>query len=164
MIASRATAIEESDNVGTLFEKLAVIGRDLLLEVLPAYVAGEIQAHPQDPELVTFSPNISPEQERIDWTKTSRQIFNQVRGMNPWPVAHTLLAGQRFKIYEVSQAEGSGRPGEILTISKKELVVAAGQGALSLKTVQPFGKPKMDIKDFLNGLGRSLAVGDEFGK
>jgi len=95
---------------------------------------------------------------------TSRLIFNQVRGMNPWPVAHTLLAGQRFKIYEVSQAEGSGRPGEILTISKKELVVAAGQGALSLKTVQPFGKPKMDIKDFLNGLGRSLAVGDEFGK
>ena len=49
-------------------------------------------------------------------------------------------------------------------ISKKELVVAAGQGALSLKTVQPFGKPKMDIKDFLNGLGRNLAVGDEFGK
>ena len=161
MIASRATAIE---NVGTLFEKLSVIGRDLLLEVLPAYVAGEIQAQPQDPELVTFSPNISPEQERIDWTKTSRQIFNQVRGMNPWPVAHTLLAGQRFKIYEVSQVEGSGRPGEILTISKKELVVAAGEGALSLKTVQPFGKPKMDIKDFLNGLGRSLAVGDEFGK
>ena len=164
MIASRATAIEESDNVGTLFEKLAVIGRDLLLEVLPAYVAGEIQAQPQDPELVTFSPNISPEQERIDWTKTSRQIFNQVRGMNPWPVAHTLLAGQRFKIYELSQVEGSGRPGEILTISKKELVVAAGEGALSLKTVQPFGKPKMDIKDFLNGLGRNLAVGDEFGK
>ncbi|WP_269139543.1 methionyl-tRNA formyltransferase, partial [Streptococcus sanguinis] len=55
MIASRATAIEESDNVGTLFEKLAVIGRDLLLEVLPAYVAGEIQAQPQNPELVTFS-------------------------------------------------------------------------------------------------------------
>ena len=97
-------------------------------------------------------------------TKTSGQIVNQVRGMNPWPVARTLLAGQRLKMYEVSQVEGSGRPGEILTISKKELVVAAGEGALSLKTVQPFGKPKMDIKDFLNGLGRNLAVGDEFGK
>ena len=164
MIASRAIAIEETDNVGTLFEKLALIGRDLLLDVLPAYRAGQIIPQPQDPSQVTFSPNISPEEERIDWSKTNRQIFNQIRGMYPWPVAHTLLQGQRFKIYEADMAAGSGQPGQILSISKKELVVAAGQGALSLKTVQPAGKPKMAIVDFLNGLGRSLSIGDTFGK
>ena len=90
MIAARSLPILDEDNVGTLFEKLAVLGRDLLLDTLPAYLAGEIKPSPQDPSLVTFSPNILPEEEVLDWTKTNRQVFNQIRGMNPWPVAHTL--------------------------------------------------------------------------
>ena len=162
MIARRAIPIEETDNVGTMFEKLALVGRDLLLDTLPSYLAGDIKPIPQDVRQVSFSPNITPEEERIDWTKTNRQIFNQIRGMYPWPVAHTLLNGERFKIYEATPVEGAGQPGEILAIRKKELIVAAGEGALSLKTVQPAGKPKMTIVDFLNGLGRQLSVGDFF--
>ena len=164
MIAHRAIPIEETVNVGTMFEKLALVGRDLLLDTLPSYLSGDIKPVPQDKNQVTFSPNISPEEERIDWTKTNRQIFNQIRGMYPWPVAHTLLNGDRFKIYEATPVEGAGQPGEILAIGKKELIVAAGEGALSLKTVQPAGKPKMTIVDFLNGLGRQLSVGDFFGQ
>ena len=164
MIARRAIPIEETDNVGTMFEKLALVGRDLLLESLPSYLAGDLKPVPQDKNQVTFSPNILPEEERIDWTKTNHQIFNQIRGMNPWPVAHTLLNGERFKIYEATPVEGAGQSGEILAIGKKELIVAAGEGALSLKTVQPAGKPKMTIVDFLNGLGRQLSVGDFFGQ
>lgn len=164
MIAKRAIPITDEDNVGTLFEKLAVVGRDLLLEYLPAYIMGDLMPEPQDPSQVTFSPNISPEEERLDWHKTNRQIFNHIRGMYPWPVAHTLLNGERFKIYEASLAEGSGQPGEILVLGKKELLIATGEGAIALKTVQPAGKPKMDIVDFLNGLGRKLAVGDCFGE
>ncbi|UGQ07387.1 methionyl-tRNA formyltransferase [Streptococcus anginosus] len=163
MIARRAISIEETDNVGTMFEKLALVGRDLLLDTLPSYLAGDIKPVPQDKNQVTFSPNISPEEERIDWTKTNRQLFNQIRGMYPWPVAHTLLNGERFKIYEATPVEGTGQAGEILAIRKKELIVAASEGALSLKTVQPAGKPKMTIIDFLNGLGRQLSVGDFFG-
>ena len=164
MIARRAIPIEETDNVGTMFEKLALVGRDLLLESLPSYLAGDLKPVPQDKNQVTFSPNISPEEERIDWTKTNRQLFNQIRGMYPWPVAHTLLNGERFKIYEATPVEGTGQAGEILAIGKKELIVAASEGALSLKTVQPAGKPKMTIVDFLNGLGRQLSVGDFFGQ
>ena len=163
MIAARSLPILDEDNVGTLFEKLAVLGRDLLLDTLPAYLAGEIKPSPQDPSLVTFSPNISPEEEVLDWTKTNRQVFNQIRGMNPWPVAHTLLNGQRFKVYEAELCEGNGNPGEVIGLSKKELLVAAGEGALSLKVVQPAGKPKMSITDFLNGAGRQLKLGDRFG-
>ena len=163
MVASRSTTIEDSDNVGTLFEKLAVIGRDLLLECLPAYIAGELKPIAQDVRQVTFSPNITPEEERIDWQKTNRQIFNHIRGMYPWPVAHTLWQGERFKIYEATLADGTGKPGEILEVGKKHLVVATGEGAISLQTVQPAGKPKMSIADFLNGAGRNLAVGDKFG-
>lgn len=164
MIAKRAIPITDEDNVGTLFEKLAVVGRDLLLEHLPAYIMGDLMPEAQDPSHVTFSPNISPEEERLDWRKTNRQIFNHIRGMYPWPVAHTLLNGERFKIYEASLAEGSGQPGEILVLGKKELLIATGEGAIALKTVQPAGKPKMNIVDFLNGLGRKLAVGDCFGE
>lgn len=164
MIAKRAIPITDEDTVGTLFEKLAVVGRDLLLEHLPAYIMGDLMPEAQDPSQVTFSPNISPEEERLDWHKTNRQIFNHIRGMYPWPVAHTLLNGERFKIYEASLAEGSGQPGEILVLGKKELLIATGEGAIALKTVQPAGKPKMDIVDFLNGLGRKLAVGDCFGE
>ena len=164
MIARRAIPIEETDNVGTMFEKLALVGRDLLLESLPSYLAGDLKPVPQDKNQVTFSPNILSEEERIDWTKTNHQIFNQIRGMNPWPVAHTLLNGERFKIYEATPVEGSGQAGEILVIGKKELIIAAGEGAIFLKVVQPAGKPKMAVVDFLNGLGRQLSVGDFFGR
>ncbi|MBZ2148916.1 methionyl-tRNA formyltransferase [Streptococcus gordonii] len=162
MISRRSIPITDEDNVGTLFEKLAIVGRDLLLDTLPAYLAGDIQPEAQDPSQVTFSPNIRPEEERLDWTKTNRQLFNQIRGMNPWPVAHTLWQGGRFKIYEAELADGDGQPGEILEIGKRQLLVATGEGALALKTVQPAGKPKMSISDFLNGAGRNLAVGDKF--
>ena len=164
MVSQKALPILDEDNVGTMFEKLAVLGRDLLLETLPAYIAGEIKPVPQDASQVTFSPNISPEEERLDWNKSARDIFNQIRGMYPWPVAHTLLDGKRFKIYEADLAEGQGQAGHIIEKTKKSLVVATGQGAISLKTVQPAGKPRMAIADFLNGVGRNLEVGDAFGQ
>ena len=148
MISSRAIPILEEDNVGTMFEKLALVGRDLLLETLPPYLAGELK----------------PEEERLDWTRSNRELFNQVRGMYPWPVAHTLWKGERFKVYQAKPCEGQGKPGEILALHKNEIVVATGEGALALTLVQPAGKPKMAVGDFLNGLGRQLQVGDQFGK
>ena len=164
MIAKASTPITDEDNVGTMFEKLAVIGRDLLLKTLPDYIAGNIKPEPQDEEAATFSPNITPEQERIDWNKSARDVFNHIRGLYPWPVAHTLLDGKRFKIYEAALAEGQGKPGEIIEKGKKSLVVATGDGAISLKTVQPAGKPRMSVVDFLNGVGRKLEVGDLIGE
>lgn len=164
MVAKASTPILETDNVGTLFEKLAIIGRDLLLDSLPAYLSGELKPIPQDHSQATFSPNISPEQEKLDWTMSNQEVFNHIRGMNPWPVAHTFLEGQRLKIYEAQLAEGEGLPGQVIVKTKKSLVIATGQGALSLIFVQPAGKPKMSIIDFLNGIGRKLEVGDIIGR
>ncbi|EFQ57760.1 methionyl-tRNA formyltransferase [Streptococcus downei] len=164
MLAQASLPILDEDNVGTLFEKLAVLGRDLLLQTLPDYLSGKIQPQAQDPDRVSFSPNITPEQERLDWNKSARDLFNQVRGMNPWPVAHTLLNGQRFKIYQAKPVDGQGPAGQIIEKTKKSLIVATGQGGLSLLEVQPAGKPKMKISDFLNGLGQKLKVGDVFGE
>lgn len=164
MVSSASFPILDTDNVGTMFDKLAILGRDLLLKTLPDYLSGNLKPVPQDHSQATFSPNLSAEEERLDWSKPAREVFNHIRGMNPWPVAHTLLDGQRFKIYEAELAEGSGEAGQIIAKTKKALVVAAGEGALSLKLVQPAGKPKMPIVDFLNGVGRGLEVGDVLGK
>lgn len=164
MIAKDATSITDEDNVGTMFDKLAILGRDLLLRTLPDYIAGNITPEPQDSNQATFSPNITPEEERIDWHRPARDVFNHIRGLNPWPVAHTLLDGKRFKIYEASIAQGQGKPGEIIEKGKKSLVVATSDGAIALKTVQPAGKPRMSIVDFLNGVGRKLEVGDVIGE
>ena len=164
MTAKASTPITDEDNVGTMFEKLAVIGRDLLLKTLPDYIAGNIKPEPQDESKATFSPNITPEEERIDWNKSAREVFNHIRGLYPWPVAHTLLDGKRFKIYEASLAEGQGQPGQIIEKGKETLVVATGDGAISLKTVQLAGKPRMSVVDFLNGVGRKLEVGELIGE
>ncbi len=164
MISKVAIPITDQDNVGTMFEKLAQAGRDLLLKTLPAYIAGEIKPIPQDEDQVTFSPNITPEDECIDWNKSNRDVFNHIRGLYPWPVAHTLLNGNRFKIYEAELANGQGEPGQIIEKTKDSLLVATVSGAISLKTIQLAGKPCMSIADFLNGAGRRLEVGDSFGK
>lgn len=164
MISKASIPISDEDNVGTMFEKLAIVGRDLLLKTLPDYLAGHLIPEKQDESQATFSPNITSEQELLDWTRSSRDLFNQIRGMYPWPVAYTLLNGERFKVYKAHMSEGTGHAGEIIEKTKRSLVVACGQGALSLELVQPSGKPKLIIKDFLNGHGRSLEVGDILGK
>ncbi|MGT2866884.1 methionyl-tRNA formyltransferase [Streptococcus fryi] len=164
MIAVEKLPILETDNVATLFEKLAIVGRDLLLDSLPKYLSGDLKPIPQDESHVTYSPNISSEQEILDWAKSAKDLFNHIRGMYPWPGAYTFLNGQRFKIYETELAVGDGAPGQILEKTKKTLIVATGEGALSLKLVQPAGKPKMTVVDFLNGVGRDLKEGDYFGE
>lgn len=171
MIAQASTPILEEDNVGTMFEKLAFVGRDLLLETLPKYLTGELSPQAQNEDEVTFSPNISPEEEKIDWNQSAREIFNKVRGMNPFPVAHTTWNGERFKIYETKVSENITdssvsdlQPGQVVEKTKKVLKVATGQGVLELRLVQPAGKPKMDVVSFLNGLGQKLQVGDKFGE
>lgn len=165
MISQRAIPITDADNVGTMFEKLSLVGRELLLDTLPDYLAGNITPQPQDESQVTFSPNITPEEERVDWQLSARDIFNQVRGMSPWPVAHTIWQGTRFKLHEVVLADLNhveGAPGQVIEKTKKSLVIATKEGAISLTIVQPAGKPKMPIQDFLNGLGKNINIGDQF--
>lgn len=162
MISQKAIPITDTDDVGTMFEKLSIVGRDLLLATLPDYLLGKLHPTPQDEKLVTFSPNITSEEEKIDWSASARDVFNQVRGMSPWPVAHTIWQGARFKLHAVRVAEGSGKPGQVIDKTKKSLVIATHDGAVSLVSVQPAGKPKMPIQDFLNGLGKMINIGDQF--
>jgi len=166
MVAQRAIPIEKTDDVGTMFNKLSLLGKELLLETLPKYIAGDIKPIPQDEDEATFSPNITREQELISWEKSAEQVDNQVRGMHPWPVAHTLWNDGRLKIYrsKPSQETTDQTAGTIVKRSKKELAIACGNNTvLELLELQPAGKGKLKIADFLNGVGKDIAVGDKLG-
>lgn len=154
VLAQRSIPIEEDDDVQSMFDKLSLLGRDLLMEVLPKLFAEEITPVEQDESKVTFSPNISREEERIDWDQTAEQIANKVRGMRPWPVAHALLDGERCKIWQAKKTdkETTLSPGSIVEWDKKSLFVACGNGTvLKITELQQAGKKKMSINNFLNG-------------
>ena len=159
--------ITKTDDVGTMFEKLSALGKDLLLNTLPELIQGTLEKTPQNEAQVTFSPNITREQEAIDWQKTADEIDNQVRGMRPWPIAFTTYRGVRWKIWDVTPlAETTdAAPGTIIKKDKSELFVACGKNTtLALKELQPAGKGKQDVQAFLNGVGQNVVQGEKLGE
>ncbi|OJG39398.1 methionyl-tRNA formyltransferase [Enterococcus dispar] len=159
--------ITKTDDVGTMFEKLSALGKDLLLNTLPELIQGTLEKTPQNEAQVTFSPNITREQEAIDWQKTADEIDNQVRGMRPWPIAFTTYRGVRWKIWDVTPlAETTdAAPGTIIKKDKSELFVACGKNTtLALKELQPAGKGKQDVQAFLNGVGQNVIQGEKLGE
>ncbi|NLM68246.1 MAG: methionyl-tRNA formyltransferase [Enterococcus sp.] len=164
--AQKTIPITDQDDVGVLFEELSLLGKELLLETLPEIIAGKLKATPQDEALVTFSPNITREQEAIDWQKTAQEIDWQVRGMRPWPVAFTTYQGTRWKILSVKPlAETTTKAaGTIIERTKETLKIACGQGSvLALEQLQPAGKGVQAIAEFLNGSGQKVAVDQKVG-
>lgn len=166
MLSQSAIPIEEEDNVGTLFEKLSIVGADLLVETLPAILDGSIVAVPQNEAEVTFTRNISREQERIDWNKSARAIFNHVRGMNPFPSSFTTFEGGNWKIWEVVESfeETTAPAGTIVSVDQT-IRVAAGDGkTVDIKVFQPAGKQRMTTSDYLRGSGKNLEAGKRLGE
>ena len=113
-----------------------------------------------DAAQATYAPMLTKELAAIDFMKPAAQVHNLVRGMNPWPVAHTLLEGQPLKVYAARLSEGSGAPGQVLE-SRGRLVVACGQGAVELLELQAQGKKRMAAADYLRG--HPLAPGTVLG-
>ncbi|MGC5328744.1 methionyl-tRNA formyltransferase [Brevibacillus sp. SYSU BS000544] len=167
MISKVVVPIEERDTVGSLHDKLAIAGANLLVETLPALLAGDIQAEPQNHAEATFAPNIKREDERIKWTGSAESIYNQVRGLNPWPVAYTQFEGKVWKIWwveKISFNDTLGEPGTIIRRETDGLVVACGQGSVKITELQPEGKKRMSMADFLKGAGSHTEVGSKLGE
>jgi methionyl-tRNA formyltransferase len=164
IISQRAIAIEEDDHTGSMFDKLSVVGLELLKDTLPSILDGTNERIVQDETKVTFASNISREQERIDWHKSARELYNQVRGLHPWPVAYTTFEDANFKIWWAveGETEHNATPGEVVAIHKDSFEIATGNGTLKLLDVQPAGKKRMLAKDYLGGMGSKLQIGDRF--
>ncbi|MFB0828916.1 methionyl-tRNA formyltransferase [Brevibacillus laterosporus] len=167
MISKVIVPIEERDTAASMFEKLATAGADLLIETLPKLLKGEITPEPQNHEEATFAPNIRRENERLDWNKSAREIYNQVRGMNSWPVAFTTFEGKVWKVWWAEVVELAGQlatPGTIIGRTEDGLIIACGAGSIILKEIQPEGKKRMSVYDFLRGAGASIASGSKVGE
>lgn len=159
ILAQQAIAIGPADDVATMFDKLSIIGRDLLLATLPKVIDGSIVAIPQVEDQVVFSPNIQPDQEELDFTQSARLVDAKVRGLRPAPGAYVNFNGQRTKIWQTTPLTETTdlQPGQIVKKTKHQLWVAAGEhSVIQLEVIQPAGKPKQDITAYLNGSGQNL--------
>jgi methionyl-tRNA formyltransferase len=158
--------ITEEDNVGSLHDKLSKAGSALLSETLPMLLEGNVTATPQNELEATFAFNIKREQEKIDWTKAGEEIYNHIRGLNPWPVAFTTLEGKVLKVWNSEKvlSNTAETPGTILSIEPAGLLVSTGDNtAIKITELQPSGKTRMKSEEFIRGAGSKLTVGSTLG-
>ena len=164
ILYQKAIKIEDTDNVGTMFEKLSVLGSDMIIDSLPKIISGEIKPIKQNEAEVTYAFNISKEDEKIDFNNSSKDIFNKIRGLNPFPVGYSLLEGKRVKIFssKVGNSNKDGKIGEIINVYKDGIGIKTSDGEIILLEIQIEGKKKTSVKDYLNGINKEDLLGKVF--
>ncbi|TXK85842.1 methionyl-tRNA formyltransferase [Paenibacillus sp. N3.4] len=177
MISSVELPIADTDTTGTLFYKLSIAGADLLKRTLPDLLAGRIQAVPQNEADAVYSPNIRRDDELMNWSRSSVELWNQIRGLNPFPGAYTLWNGEVMKVWASanpktsveprsrSLSEMSGNapvPGTVLNSNEQGIEVMTGEGTLWLTNIQPSGKKAMPVSEFIRGV--KIETGTVFGR
>ena len=160
VLLSESVAIADDDTAATLHDKLATVAAGLAPRALAALERDALVETPQSDEGVTYAHKISTDEARIDWTQSAAAIDCHIRGLSPFPGAWFDANGERVKALMSSRAEGAGAPGEILS-ADGPVVVACGDGAISLATLQRAGKRAQGSEEFLRGF--SLAQGDRLG-
>ncbi|HLJ26982.1 MAG TPA: methionyl-tRNA formyltransferase [Candidatus Angelobacter sp.] len=158
ILLQKATAIQPEDTAVTLAPRLASLGADLLLETLNGLEQGSISPVPQDHSRATLAPILKKEDGLVDFTRTAAEIYNRLRGFQPWPGAYTLFRGKNLKIVAARPAqEQSSIPAGEMRVSGDALLVGCGaETALQLLQVQPEGKKAITSRDFISGYLSSL--------
>ncbi len=160
MLLTYETKVGEKETAGELFDRLAQSGAELLTQTLVKL--DEITPRPQDDAQSCYAHMLDKQMAVIDWSKSAHEIDCLIRGLNPWPIALTSLAGERLKGFAAEKAAGNGEPGTVLEADpKKGLTVACGEGALKLIEIQLVGGKRMKATDFLRG--HVIEVGTKLG-
>ena len=162
IICQSKIPILDSDTASSIHDKLSILGRDLLLSVLPSILSGTNSRTKQDPSLVTYGFNIKPEDEKIDFSKTRREVFNKIRGLYSFPGAYCYLEEKRLKIWQAYESDNHFTDcidGEITAIYKDGFGVKVSNGEIICTLVQMEGKSKTKASDFVNGIGKDNLVG-----
>lgn len=165
IISQVETPIFREDNVGTLHDRLSILGTKLLLETIPRIVSGEINSIPQDESQVTYAWNITREEEKIDFSKKTIDIYNQIRGLNPWPGAYAKLDGRIVKIYDSRISDSfftTKKDGEIGKVYDDGIGVSTKDGEIIITELQFEGKRRITVKEYFNGVDSNTLIGKIF--
>lgn len=156
--------IEDNDNVGTMFNKLSILGSKMIKEFLPMLIDGNISPVKQIEEDVTYAYNITKEDEKIDFNNKTIDIYNKIRGLNPFPIGYALLDNKRVKLYNSRIGNSNtGNVGEIINIYEDGIGIKTLDGEIIITELQFEGKTKVLVKDYLNGLqNKELLLGKVF--
>ncbi len=160
----RAIDIGPDETAGELYERLATLAAAVVREQLEAALNGQLSAVAQDDAAATSAPMLRKQDGAVDWSAEAQQVHDHVRGMTPWPGAHTTLDGKRFKLLEtrLAPAQGAlGEPGTIIDIDKAGAHIACGSGAVLLRRGQVAGKKSLSAEQLV--AGRSITLGRRFG-
>lgn len=164
IIYQQEIEINRDDTVGKLHDRLAEKGAELMVKTLHDVEAGSAPRIPQNEEEATFAYKIDKSLGQIDWKESAEDIYNLVRGVNPWPGAYTHLEGERVKIWWVEKAEHPDSEKEAGTVLKADfdngILVQCGKGVISIEKLQLPGGKRITAQDFLNGY--ELEVGEKF--
>ena len=153
MYGKKEVVIDEEDNATSLFKKISEAAKDLVLELLPKYVNGELEGIPQNEEEVTFCSLIKPEQEKLDLSKDILEVYGYIRGLSDEPGAYLYLDNQKLKIFKAKIANDlvTAEVGTIVQADKRGLLLQCQNGQLAILELQKEGKKRMDYKAFING-------------
>ena len=164
IISQEETVISDDDNLESVHDRLSIIGRNLLLKTLPSIIDGTNNRIRQDDDEVTYAYNIKREEEHIDFSKTTREVFNLIRGLSPVPGANAILDDKEMKVYGsiINNNKCDGRVGEITNIYKNGIGVCCSDGEIILTDIKPFGKKRMSAASYLNGIDKTSIIGKEF--
>lgn len=165
MLSTATLAIEASDTSASLYEKLANIGPQALLDALQDLPALQQKAVAQDDSQANYAEKLSKEEAQLDFTKPAAALEREIRAFNPWPVSYLQLGNQQLKIWHarVEPLTQTATPGTVLKVDKKGIVIATGEGALVLEQLQPPGKKAMAVADFINGRADWFPLGQVLG-
>ena len=156
IISQKEYIIKDNDNVGIIHDNLSIMGKELLLETLPSIIDGTNNRTPQNNEEATYAYNISREEEHIDFNRPAKEIYNQVRGLYPWPKANTIIDGLEVKVLEcfISDKDSNFSSGTICDITKDSIGICTKDKVIYITKVKPFGKKEMLALDYINGLNK----------
>ena len=154
IISWRSIRIEENDNLDYIYNKMSVLGSELLIDTLPSIFNKTNSRIKQDESLVTFGFNIRKEEEKIDFNKSSIDIHNRIRGLSSTPGAYAVLDNKRVKIYEsfITDKASNKEPGTIIDINKNGMFVATKDNVIKITDLKIEGKKRCKIQDFINGI------------
>ena len=160
------SSIDISDDMilGDLYDKMSILGRDLLLETLPNIITGKCMRTKQDESKVTFGYNVTKDDMKIDFSRNALEIKNLVRGLNPIPGAYCFLDSKRVKIYEISILDeiSVGNFGEIVRIEKDGIICNTKDKLIKILDIAFEGKKRCKVSDYLNGVDKNSLVGKVF--